>query len=78
MDLDTFSLVSTLAAQDASQDFEDVGHSSSAIKMLDQFYIGDLHPDDLSEKARAHLERKGSVEKAGDGGFFGRITKMLW
>lgn len=70
--------MSTLAAQDASQDFDDVGHSKSAIKMLEQYYVGDLHPDDMSEKARAKLERKESAEKAGGEGLFGRISKMFW
>eukprot|EP00243_Klebsormidium_subtile_P008429 TRINITY_DN399_c0_g1_i3.p1 TRINITY_DN399_c0_g1~~TRINITY_DN399_c0_g1_i3.p1 ORF type:complete len:120 (+),score=19.67 TRINITY_DN399_c0_g1_i3:151-510(+) len=68
----------TSTAQDASQDFDDVGHSKSAIKMLEQYYVGDLHPDDMSEKARAKLERKQSAEKAAGEGLFGRISKMFW
>ncbi|KAM6223786.1 cytochrome b5 type B [Rhynchocyon petersi] len=33
------------AGTDASESFEDVGHSSDAREMLKQYYIGDVHPD---------------------------------
>uniref|UniRef100_A0A2K6FR82 Cytochrome b5 type B n=1 Tax=Propithecus coquereli TaxID=379532 RepID=A0A2K6FR82_PROCO len=32
------------AGVDASESFEDVGHSSDAREMLKQYYIGDVHP----------------------------------
>ncbi|XP_011787370.1 PREDICTED: cytochrome b5 type B isoform X1 [Colobus angolensis palliatus] len=35
------------AGVDASESFEDVGHSSDAREMLKQYYIGDIHPSDL-------------------------------
>ncbi|XP_007938499.1 cytochrome b5 type B [Orycteropus afer afer] len=35
------------AGVDASESFEDVGHSSDAREMLQQYYIGDVHPCDL-------------------------------
>lgn len=35
------------AGTDASESFEDVGHSSDAREMLKQYYIGDVHPNDL-------------------------------
>jgi len=34
------------AGQDASEDFEDVGHSSDAREMLLEYYVGELHEDD--------------------------------
>ncbi|XP_039619265.1 cytochrome b5 [Erpetoichthys calabaricus] len=34
------------AGGDATESFEDVGHSSDAREMLKQHYIGELHPDD--------------------------------
>jgi len=34
------------AGVDATESFEDVGHSSDAREMLDEYYIGDLHEDD--------------------------------
>ncbi|XP_006878715.1 PREDICTED: cytochrome b5 type B-like [Elephantulus edwardii] len=38
------------AGADASESFEDVGHSSDAREMLKQYYIGDVHPSDLKKK----------------------------
>uniref|UniRef100_A0A6I8S1U8 Cytochrome b5 type B (outer mitochondrial membrane) n=1 Tax=Xenopus tropicalis TaxID=8364 RepID=A0A6I8S1U8_XENTR len=35
------------AGADATESFEDVGHSIDAREMLNQYYIGDLHPDVL-------------------------------
>ncbi|XP_014956003.2 cytochrome b5 type B [Ovis aries] len=35
------------AGGDATESFEDVGHSSDAREMLKQYYIGDVHPNDL-------------------------------
>ncbi|OWK16287.1 CYB5B [Cervus elaphus hippelaphus] len=32
------------AGGDATESFEDVGHSSDAREMLKQYYIGDVHP----------------------------------
>ncbi|XP_077839841.1 cytochrome b5 type B isoform X3 [Macaca mulatta] len=46
------------AGVDASESFEDVGHSSDAREMLKQYYIGDIHPSDLKpengSKVRSH------------------------
>ncbi|XP_048966718.1 cytochrome b5 type B isoform X2 [Canis lupus dingo] len=39
------------AGADASESFEDVGHSSDAREMLKQYYIGDVHPDDLKPES---------------------------
>jgi len=38
------------AGQDATYTFEDVGHSLDARELLSQYYIGDLHADDRTEK----------------------------
>uniref|UniRef100_A0A669R199 Cytochrome b5 heme-binding domain-containing protein n=1 Tax=Phasianus colchicus TaxID=9054 RepID=A0A669R199_PHACC len=34
------------AGRDATESFEDVGHSTDAREMLKQYYIGEVHPDD--------------------------------
>ncbi|KAM4631170.1 cytochrome b5 type B [Polymixia lowei] len=34
------------AGADATESFEDVGHSTDAREMLEQYYIGELHMDD--------------------------------
>ncbi|XP_075694645.1 cytochrome b5 type B [Rhinoderma darwinii] len=37
------------AGADATESFEDVGHSVDAREMLKQYYVGDLHPDDCKD-----------------------------
>jgi len=34
------------SGKDASEEFEDVGHSSDAREMLNDYYLGELHEDD--------------------------------
>ncbi|XP_075432597.1 cytochrome b5 type B [Ascaphus truei] len=38
------------AGADATESFEDVGHSIDAREMLKQYYIGDVHPDDCKNQ----------------------------
>ncbi|KAM4614501.1 cytochrome b5 type B [Discoglossus pictus] len=40
------------AGYDATESFEDVGHSVDAREMLKQYYIGDLHPDDCKNQGK--------------------------
>ncbi|XP_027703469.1 cytochrome b5 type B [Vombatus ursinus] len=35
------------AGRDATESFEDVGHSLDAKEMLKQYYVGEVHPSDL-------------------------------
>ena len=49
------------AGQDATEDFEDVGHSNEARKQLTQFEVGELPP---SERAAS----SGSSSSGGGGG----------
>ncbi|KAM4017912.1 LOW QUALITY PROTEIN: cytochrome b5 type B [Anomaloglossus baeobatrachus] len=39
-------------AGDATESFEDVGHSVDAREMLKQYYVGDLHPDDCKNNSK--------------------------
>ena len=34
------------AGQDSTENFEDVGHSSDAREMLEEYYVGELHEED--------------------------------
>uniref|UniRef100_A0A671E9U6 Cytochrome b5 n=1 Tax=Rhinolophus ferrumequinum TaxID=59479 RepID=A0A671E9U6_RHIFE len=43
------------AGADASESFEDVGHSLDAREMLKQYYIGDVHPNDLKPESDSKL-----------------------
>ncbi|BFZ19190.1 hypothetical protein BsWGS_22229 [Bradybaena similaris] len=38
------------AGGDASEAFEDVGHSSDARELMKDYFIGDVHPDDRTKK----------------------------
>ena len=38
-----------VTGRDATEDFEDVVHSSTARKQLDGIYIGELHEDDIAK-----------------------------
>ncbi|XP_056381909.1 cytochrome b5 [Hyla sarda] len=40
------------AGADATESFEDVGHSVDAREMLKQYYVGDLHPDDCKSSSK--------------------------
>lgn len=42
------------AGKDATNDFEDVGHSDSAREMMDKYYIGDIDPSTVPRK-RAYI-----------------------
>ncbi|KAM6430154.1 cytochrome b5 type B isoform 2-T2 [Liasis olivaceus] len=39
------------AGRDATENFEDVGHSMDAREMLKQYFIGEVHPDDRKPDA---------------------------
>uniref|UniRef100_A0A9J8BS34 Cytochrome b5 type B n=1 Tax=Cyprinus carpio carpio TaxID=630221 RepID=A0A9J8BS34_CYPCA len=40
------------AGADATESFEDVGHSTDAREMLQQYYIGELHMDDRKKESK--------------------------
>jgi len=48
------------AGLDASENFEDVGHSSDAREMLKDYYIGELHDDDKTGSSDAGPKSWGS------------------
>ncbi|KAM9268738.1 cytochrome b5 type B isoform 2-T2 [Cariama cristata] len=43
------------AGRDATESFEDVGHSTDAREMLKQYYIGEIHPHDRKEEGSKFL-----------------------
>ncbi|KAK3561820.1 hypothetical protein QTP86_017074 [Hemibagrus guttatus] len=44
------------AGSDATESFEDVGHSTDAREMLQQYYIGELHEDDRKKETQKFME----------------------
>ncbi|KAK7169838.1 hypothetical protein R3I94_000162 [Phoxinus phoxinus] len=43
------------AGSDATESFEDVGHSTDAREMLQQYYIGELHMDDRKKESKKEV-----------------------
>ncbi|XP_026124174.1 cytochrome b5-like [Carassius auratus] len=43
------------AGADATESFEDVGHSTDAREMLQQYYIGELHMDDRNKVSKKEV-----------------------
>ncbi|MCI4383121.1 hypothetical protein PGIGA_G00022610 [Pangasianodon gigas] len=43
------------AGSDATESFEDVGHSTDAREMLQQYYIGELHEDDRKKETKKEV-----------------------
>ncbi|XP_073692929.1 cytochrome b5 type B [Garra rufa] len=43
------------AGADATESFEDVGHSTDAREMLQQYYIGELHMDDRKKESKKEV-----------------------
>ncbi|XP_057595608.1 cytochrome b5 type B-like [Hippopotamus amphibius kiboko] len=52
------------AGGDSTESFEDVGHSSDAREMLKQYYIGDVHPNDLKPGSGSKDPPKNSTCKS--------------
>ncbi|XP_061367838.1 cytochrome b5, seed isoform-like [Gastrolobium bilobum] len=38
--------------KDATNDFEDIGHSTSAVAMMDEFYVGDIDSSTIPSKVK--------------------------
>nr|BAB17854.1 cytochrome b5 [Ciona savignyi] len=56
------------AGQDATESFEDVGHSTDAREMQKDYYIGELHPDDqFTQNPRSKYVTLGSDQAQGSG-----------
>ncbi|XP_017296245.1 cytochrome b5 [Kryptolebias marmoratus] len=54
---------------DATESFEDVGHSTDAREMLQQYYIGELHMDDRNKNTK-----EGQVTNSGES----RSSWVMW
>uniref|UniRef100_A0A8C5IS47 Cytochrome b5 type B n=1 Tax=Junco hyemalis TaxID=40217 RepID=A0A8C5IS47_JUNHY len=48
------------AGRDATESFEDVGHSTDAREMLKQYYIGEVHPSDREKQGSKNSSRTSS------------------
>ena len=64
------------AGKDATNDFEDVGHSETARNMLDKYYIGDVDPLTFKATYAPVLARKAPTDD-NRAGFMVKILQLL-
>ncbi|ELK11128.1 Cytochrome b5 [Pteropus alecto] len=65
------------AGGDATEDFEDVGHSSDAREMSKTFIIGELHPDDRKKITKPSLATSSEANERKDCFRPGRMKPTL-
>jgi len=53
-------IILDLAGQDANEDFEDIGHSTDARKVMEQYLIGKLKEDESKKAAKKAAAESGS------------------
>lgn len=52
------------AGTDATESFEDVGHSTDAREMLEQYYIGEVHMDERKKENKKEVDTNNSGESS--------------
>lgn len=67
--------MSFVAGKDATDDFEDVGHSQSARAMLNDLYVGDIDPATMPAKVQQTPPKQLQNNQNNTSSSF--ITKML-
>ncbi|ONK58850.1 uncharacterized protein A4U43_C08F380 [Asparagus officinalis] len=70
-------VVISSTGKDATNDFEDVGHSKTATNMLDKYYIGDIDPTTMKTPAYVAPIPKATTTADNGPGFIIRILQML-
>ncbi|KAE8684608.1 Cytochrome b5 [Hibiscus syriacus] len=63
--------------KDATDDFEDVGHSSSARAMLDEFYVGDIDTSTVPTKTKYTPPKQPHYEQAKTSEFAVKLLQFL-
>ncbi|XP_047317630.1 cytochrome B5-like [Impatiens glandulifera] len=69
----------TATAKDATEDFEDVGHSKAAIEMMEQYLVGEIDVATLpgKKKDQHNLSSKGSSAENDSSSTFIKILQFL-
>lgn len=55
-----------MAGQDGTEQFEDVGHSTDARGLLEDYYIGDVHEDDIVNDSAPKKSEVTTAESVGN------------
>ncbi|KAH7296228.1 hypothetical protein KP509_26G014600 [Ceratopteris richardii] len=63
--------------KDATNDFEDVGHSSSAKGMMEEYYVGDIDPSTIPERQKYVPPKQASYNPDNSTEFFIKILQFL-
>ncbi|KAK9743206.1 hypothetical protein RND81_03G224200 [Saponaria officinalis] len=67
----------TSTGKDATDDFEDVGHSDNAREMLNDYYVGDIDATSIPEKQNSGVKRQVSQSSAQADQSSGFLVKVL-
>lgn len=70
------SIILKYAEKDATDDFEDVGHSDSAREMMEKYYIGEIDSSTIPAKKRS-IPPQQAVHRPEETGFGTKILQFL-
>lgn len=71
-----YSCIFNLAEKDATDDFEDVGHSDSAKEMMEKYYIGDLDSTTVPPKQK-YKPPQLVAQRPGNSEFVSKVMQFL-
>ncbi|GAU28050.1 hypothetical protein TSUD_265080 [Trifolium subterraneum] len=63
--------------KDASNDFDDIGHSTSAVAMMDEFYVGDIDSSTIPSKVEYTPPKQPHYNQDKTSEFIIRILQFL-
>ncbi|XP_050385589.1 cytochrome b5 [Argentina anserina] len=65
------------ADRDATDDFNDVGHSDSAKEMMEKYYVGEVDTSTIPEQPNYKLPAKATVPQDQSSGFVVKLLQFL-
>ncbi|KAL0460480.1 UNVERIFIED_CONTAM: cytochrome [Sesamum latifolium] len=67
----------TATGKDATDDFEDVGHSATARAMLEEYYVGDINSSSIPAKTAAAPPKQTQKNEDAGSGFIIKLLQFL-
>ncbi|KAK4441020.1 cytochrome [Sesamum alatum] len=67
----------TATGKDATDDFEDVGHSTTARAMLDEYYVGDINSSSIPAKTTSASPKLAQKNEDAGPGFIIKLLQFL-
>ncbi|KAL0436724.1 UNVERIFIED_CONTAM: cytochrome [Sesamum radiatum] len=68
---------SLLSGKDATDDFEDVGHSATARAMLEEYYVGDINSSSIPAKTASAPPKQTQKNEDAGSGFIIKLLQFL-